>query len=139
MSLSDAARLVLKSMILAQGGEIFVLKMPVIRIKDLLEVLIEIFAPKYGKNLNDINIKEVGSRQGEKLEEHLISPIEFEFCYEIDEMFVIFPLDYEKSNILEGKNLSKYKKVEKNRYTSQNGKLITKEEIKDMLNKLNLT
>lgn len=139
MSISDAARLVLKSMILAQGGEIFVLKMPVIRIKDLLEGLIEIFAPKYGKNPNDINIKEIGSRQGEKLEEHLISPIEFEFCYETDEMFVIFPLDYEKFNILKGKNLLKYKKVEKNRYSSENGKVINIDKIKEMLNKLNLT
>jgi len=139
MSISDAAHLVLKSMTLAQGGEIFVLKMPVIRIKDLLEGLIEIFAPKYRKNPNDIIIKEIGSRQGEKLEEYLISPIEFEFCYETNEMFVIFPLNYEESNILEIKNLLKYEKVEKNRYTSENGKLITKDEIKEMLNKLNLT
>jgi len=139
MSLSDAARLVLKSMTLAQGGEIFVLKMTIIYIKDLLEVLIEKYAPKYGKNPNDINIEKIGSRPGEKLDEELISPIELDFCYESDEMFIILPPNYyEKNNILEKKNLLKYKKVDKNRYSSINQRVITRDKIKEMLDKLNL-
>lgn len=138
MSISDAARLVLRSMILAQGGEIFVLKMFVIHIKDLLEVLIEIYAPKYGKNPNNINIKKIGSRPGEKLDEKLISPIELEFCYESDEMYVIFPSNFEHPSILEQKNFSKYEKIDKKQYSSMNEKVISKNEIREMLDKLNL-
>ena len=41
MSINDAADLVLKAMTLARGGEMFVLKMPVIKIKDMIEVIIE--------------------------------------------------------------------------------------------------
>src|SRR5690606_8862918 len=41
MSLQQAAQLTIQAMQQAQGGEIFVLKMPIIRLKDLADVIIE--------------------------------------------------------------------------------------------------
>ena len=41
MSLSQAVELVLNASKIAQGAEIFVLKMPVVIIKDLIEIVIE--------------------------------------------------------------------------------------------------
>ncbi len=141
MSIKDAAKLVLKSMILAQGGEIFVLKMPVIRIIDLLEVLIERNAHKYGKNPTDIKIEKIGTRVGEKLDEDLISPIEFSSCYETDEMYIIFPPQDAEYNYLAEKNISNYKKVEINddfNYSTLNNKSINKDEINKILDNLKL-
>ena len=42
MTLQEAVRLVLKSLRIAHGGEVFVTRMPVVRIVDLVEELIEL-------------------------------------------------------------------------------------------------
>jgi FlaA1/EpsC-like NDP-sugar epimerase len=47
MSINSAVDLVFKAAAMARGGEIFVLKMPALRIGDLAEVMIEEFAPRY--------------------------------------------------------------------------------------------
>ena len=46
MTLDEAVGLVMDSLFLARGGEIFVTKMPVLRIGDLAEVMIEELAPQ---------------------------------------------------------------------------------------------
>jgi len=65
-------RLVIESAFLARGGEVFVTKMPVIRIKDLAHVMIEELAPRYGFDPVDIKIENIGSKPGEKLYEELL-------------------------------------------------------------------
>ena len=47
MSIKQAVQLVIDSAFLAQGGEVFVTKMPVIRIQDLAEVMINELAPNF--------------------------------------------------------------------------------------------
>ena len=95
MSIGDAVKLVLKSCTLAKGGEIFILKMPSVRIKDLIEVVIEELAPKYGYNPEDIKIEIIGKRPGEKLYEELL--IEGENCNleELEDM--LFGIALEKA------------------------------------------
>ena len=56
MTIGEAARLVLKSLIHARGGEVFVTKMPVARIPDLAEVMVEILAPKMAISQSEIEI-----------------------------------------------------------------------------------
>jgi len=70
MSLNEAIRLILQSICMGKGGEIFVLDMgrPV-KIKDLAYDI----ALFYGKNLKDGDIRYVGRRKGEKLTEKLTS------------------------------------------------------------------
>lgn len=91
MTIEEAARLVLKTPALSRGGEVFVTKMPVVRIKDLAEVMIELLAVKYGRNPSDIEIQEVGAKPGEKLYEELISDEEAHRSVELSEMFVVTP------------------------------------------------
>ncbi len=141
MSIADAGKLVLKSMIQAKGGEIFVFKMPTIRVKDLLEVLIQEFAPQFGKNPSSIKIKTIGSRNGEKLDEDLISRIEYHYCDEIDDMFIIRPPKESNEVILKNED-SMVKKVailkkDKN-YCTNSQDPIDKTKIKEILKKLNL-
>ncbi len=50
------------SLFLAKGGEIFVTKMPVLRIGDLAEVMIEELALKYGYRPGDISVKRLSVR-----------------------------------------------------------------------------
>jgi FlaA1/EpsC-like NDP-sugar epimerase len=91
MSLEDAVGLVVASAFLAHGGEVFVTKMPVLRIVDLAEVMIEELAPKCGRRPSDIQIEIVGTRPGEKLYEELLNDEETRRTVETSDFFVILP------------------------------------------------
>jgi UDP-N-acetylglucosamine 4,6-dehydratase/5-epimerase len=91
MDIGRAIELVLKSVKLAKGGEIFIFKMPALRIGDLAEVMIEKLAPKCGFKPESIKIKIVGKRNGEKSYEDLMTEDEALNAYETDDMFVILP------------------------------------------------
>ena len=67
MSIQEAVRIVIDSAGLAQGGEVFITKMPVIRIKDLAEVMIAALAPTYGHDPDKVEIVEIGTKPGEKM------------------------------------------------------------------------
>jgi len=91
MTIEEAARLVLKSIVISKGGEVFVTKMPVVRIPDLAEVMIDILAPKYGYNTSDIKTIEIGAKPGEKVYEELMNEEEVTRSMELKDMFVITP------------------------------------------------
>jgi len=91
MTVEEAVNLVLKSAVLAKGGEVFITKMPVMRIIDLAEVMIEILAPKYGYSPAEIKIEEIGAKPGEKLYEELMTEEETRRSLELKDMFVTLP------------------------------------------------
>lgn len=91
MTLAEAVSMVMESMLLACGGEVFVTKMPVLRIRDLAEELVEMVAPLYGRSPDAIEIREVGARPGEKLYEELITEEEIRRTVELDRVFAITP------------------------------------------------
>lgn len=91
MSIQDATRLVIDSSLIARGGEVFVTKMPVIRIRDLAKCMVEVLAPKYGFNPKDIKIKIIGSKPGEKLYEELMSSEETRRTCELERYFSVLP------------------------------------------------
>lgn len=89
MSLSEAVRLVFVAAERTQGGEVFVLKMPAFRLMDLIEILIEKLAPKYGYDKSQIPIEYIGPRSGERNDEILITEAESEIALESKDMFII--------------------------------------------------
>ena len=91
MSIQEAVRLVIESACLVKGGEVFITKMPVIRIKDLAEVMIEVLAKKYGRQPHNIPIKIIGSKPGEKLYEELMSLEETRRSIELTKYFSVLP------------------------------------------------
>ncbi|MGH6719892.1 MAG: polysaccharide biosynthesis protein, partial [Alphaproteobacteria bacterium] len=56
MALDEATRLVVDAVFLMRGGEVFVTKMPTIRIADLAHVMIADIAPKYGRDPGTISV-----------------------------------------------------------------------------------
>src|SRR5690606_19504724 len=50
MTMREAADLVIESMVLAKGGEVFITKMPVLRIQDLARVMIARMAKAFGRD-----------------------------------------------------------------------------------------
>ena len=91
MSIEEAVRLVIDSAALAKGGEVLITKMPVIRIKDLAEVMIEELAPRFGYRPDEIEIEIIGAKPGEKLYEELMSPEETRRSVELTKYFSVLP------------------------------------------------
>jgi len=91
MSIQESVRLVLDSAEQARGGEVFVTKMPVIRIEDLAIALIEELVPNNGKDSQKIAINEIGIKPGEKLYEELMSPEETRRTVELEQYFSVLP------------------------------------------------
>jgi FlaA1/EpsC-like NDP-sugar epimerase len=91
MSIRQAVQLVIDSLALAQGGEVFVTKMPVIRIKDLAEVMIRELAPNCRRRPEEISIQSVGAKPGEKFYEELMNIEETRRTIELARYFVVKP------------------------------------------------
>lgn len=91
MTLPEAVRLVLKSLRIAHGGEVFVTRMPVVRIADLVAELIETVAPLYRRNPRKIEVRCIGPRPGEKLYEELTTEEELRRTFELDELYAVLP------------------------------------------------
>ena len=91
MSIEEAVKLVLDSASLARGGEVFITKMPVVRIEDLAKVMIAELAPLHGHEADQIVIKEIGTKPGEKLYEELMSEEETRRAIELPNYFSVLP------------------------------------------------
>lgn len=91
MTIRDAVKLVIDSAEQAKGGEVFVTKMPVMRIMDIAQSMIEELAPLYDYEPNDIEIKVIGTKPGEKLYEELMSLEETRRAVELKNYYSILP------------------------------------------------
>jgi UDP-N-acetylglucosamine 4,6-dehydratase len=89
MTIDQATKLTVKAMDYAQGGEIFVLKMPVVGLKNLAECLIEQMSVRFGYNISDIDIEMIGLRAGEKVFEELMTIEESKYATELSDMYII--------------------------------------------------
>ena len=130
MSMSMAVDLVFKSAEMAQGGEVFIFKMPVVNIMDLTEVLIEGLAPKYGHKKENIGIKIIGTKPGEKMYEELMTDDEASRSLEREDMFIIIPEMMESGLNKSGYNATPITSKE---FISKDVMTISRKEIKAIL------
>lgn len=99
MTPNQAITLMLKANELANGGEVFVLKMPTVRLSDLVEVLLEEVPTRYPVP-RAVEVREIGLRPGEKMFEELMTEDEHLVAWETPEMYIIpspfkeTPVDY---------------------------------------------
>lgn len=131
MTIREAADLVIKSASHARGGEVFVTKMPVVRIADLAVVMIDVLCDKHTLDVQP-RIKEIGVKAGEKLYEELMSEEETGRALETREYFVVLPafrdfyqVDYAYSDAVSTGELRPYK--------SSDEIMLSPEEIKQYL------
>ncbi|NOV00467.1 SDR family NAD(P)-dependent oxidoreductase [Paenibacillus planticolens] len=133
MSLQQATDLTIEAMKRSQGGEIFVLKMPVVLLKDLVDVLVPKVSLKLGISQNEISIKEIGLRPGEKMFEELMTEEESQHAYEFNDMFMIRNMFIKDFKEYEGATLAQQKS-----YSSEIQKPMTKSELHTLLDCQNL-
>jgi len=138
MSIKEAVRLVIDSAQIACGGEVFVTKMPVIKISDLADVMIKELASTYGHNPDGIDIDIIGTKPGEKMYEELMSHEETRRSWELERYFAVIPafrciyrtIDYDYPSL-------QSKKVT-NPYHSANEKALSKIDLTAFLNENDL-
>lgn len=132
MSMSQAVDLVFKSTEMAQGGEVFIFKMPTVIISDLAGVLIEGLANRYGYRPDDIGINIIGTKPGEKMYEELMTEDESTRSLERNDMFIILP---EITDNMLKFNESAYgaTSIKSRDYVSRDSKPISRDEIKAIL------
>lgn len=128
MTLSQAVMLTLEAARQAKGGEIFVLKMPVVRLIDLAEAVVEEFAPLCGFSPPDINVETIGLRPGEKVYEELMTYEEANYAMEFPHMFAVPPGFVEKKYKYRGAKPAAVKT-----YRSDDVPPITREAVRNLL------
>jgi UDP-N-acetylglucosamine 4,6-dehydratase/5-epimerase len=124
MSIKDAVRLVLKAADTTKGGEIFVLKMPTVKIIDLIEVLIENISAQCGFKPGAVQLKKIDIGRGEKIHEDLLTDEESLYTTDQDDMFVINYMNGQSPNMT--------------RYNSGFRQPLSKPEIQGLLERENL-
>src|SRR3989344_4459527 len=124
MPVKETIRLLLKCAEKAVGGEIFVTKMPSLRINDLAEVMM--------KSLGNYETKMrvIGIRPGEKIHEILVSKYEKSRAIEEDDYFIVLPNI--KIPTIEKKYGKNIKGIERE-FTSEAAHVLDKDGIKKML------
>ncbi|WP_333886814.1 UDP-N-acetylglucosamine 4,6-dehydratase family protein [Clostridium sp.] len=130
MTLSQAVKLIMTSAAIAYGGEAFILKMPIIKLKDLAEVIVEETCKKFNISSEDINIKSIGLRAGERKFEELMTKEESEFAYDIGNMYAVVPPVYFSRMKMYYCN---EKKAKIGSYNSCDMEVISKEHTRQML------
>jgi len=131
MTIPKAVDLILQAGKIATYGEIFILKMPVIRIKDLARVMIETVGPQYGYGYDYSQIKIIQKRPGEKMHEELIGEFESDYVFENDDMFLIYPDHLNVRKFLcipDG-----FKKADVVHYSSKDGEILSDESIRSLI------
>lgn len=98
MGIPEAVELILKAGQKADGGEIFILKMPATNIMDLAEVMIENLAGIYEHKPEDIGIEIIGKRVGEKMYEELMTADESLYAIDDGELFILNSNNQENVN-----------------------------------------
>ncbi|MFH2101053.1 MAG: SDR family NAD(P)-dependent oxidoreductase [Candidatus Micrarchaeota archaeon] len=125
--------LLFKALELSQGGEVFILKMPVVKVDDLADTMIETYGAGNPKRVEKVK---KGTLPGEKMHEELMTEDEGLRALEREDMFVLPPQDsggFDEVTI--GVSMDKYnaKKATIDRYSSGQVKPMGKEEIVAML------
>ncbi|MHA0856217.1 UDP-N-acetylglucosamine 4,6-dehydratase family protein [Paenibacillus sp. CMAA1364] len=132
MSIPQAVQLVLEAAKCCLGGEVFVLKMPVLRIMDLAICLIQSYENASGKTFTG-GITEIGIRPGEKLYEELMTLEESERALENEQMYIVKSPFHSPEEVYDG-----FWKAKHSDYSSSHAIQLYMEDIKQLMKKYKL-
>ncbi len=135
MPIQDAVRLTIEAMLLSYGGEIFVLKMPSVILKDLVDLFSEHAWMKYGIIPK---IETIGHFPGEKNYEELMTEEELSRTLELPSMYIILPHIMELQREFHPKIQAQMGKVQTKAYSSQFTPTLSKKELESILRKFDV-
>ena len=91
MTTDRAVELAIRAAEVAIGGEVFVFKMPVARLGDLVAATVAHVAPRVGLDPSSIETTALAVRPGEKAYEELMTEDESTRAYDIGDMYAVLP------------------------------------------------
>jgi UDP-N-acetylglucosamine 4,6-dehydratase len=91
MTADHAVDLALEAADIARGGEVFVFKMPVARLGDLVDASIRVFAPRAGRRPEEVGRVTIPPRPGEKAYEELMTAEESLRARDVGDMYAVLP------------------------------------------------
>ncbi len=91
MSIDRAVELMIRAAGIARGGEVFVFKMPVARLGDLVAATIAVAAPAAGLDPATVSTVPIPTRAGEKPYEELMTEDESTRARDVGEMYAVLP------------------------------------------------
>ncbi len=123
MSISEASSMILRVTRIMKDGEIYILKMPSIRIQDLAEGMLHVYESRFPiyKNTSYVKISKI--RERERFHEFLITSEELPFCHDIGGMYKISKIENKKPLTI-------------NKFSSETASRITKSELYKSINEL---
>lgn len=125
ITMSEAIDLICSAIELTKGQETFVWKMRTLRVKDLVEAMIE----KYGKGKR-IKTVLIGKGEGEKIHEEIMTEEELSRAMELNNLYVIYPsIDY----LYDSREYKDAGFIKDPIISSNMGTYISKREIKQLL------
>ena len=132
ITMDEALNFILKATELGKGSEIFIPKLKSYGIKDVKDALTELIGD-YGNNV-------VGIRPGEKLHETLINKEEMRYAWEFQDLFMLTSPLYPmfNANVINQTYDGVKEIVNMESYSSDNVEKISKVELKNIFQKLNL-
>jgi UDP-N-acetylglucosamine 4,6-dehydratase/5-epimerase len=135
MSIPQAVNLVLETAKHVQGGETFILKMPVFKLGDLSKLIVEEVSPTFGKDPESIELRKIGLRPGEKMYEDLMTEEESYKALETNTSFIVLSdINIPHYTDLERSYLNS-KKADLQTYSSRKANPLSKQELKELLKK----
>jgi len=123
MSISEAASMILQMTHIAKDGEIFILKMPSVRIEDLARAMVDVYKKRY-PHTKIPPVKISKTREHERFHEFLVTNDELQYCHDVGNMYKI------------SKVIMSEKKISFEQLSSETAKRISKEKLYGSINEL---
>jgi len=133
LTYDDVADLVTGALEYTEGGEIFIKKMDAIRIEDLAEAMIDVFAPRYGDDPSEIEIVETGARVGETFDEKILTQREVSRTVENDSLYGVPPEQASENGYLSHNGIDGFEPVDDVVRSSEHANKLTRDEIHQLL------
>ena len=123
MSISEAASMILEITNIAKDGEIFILKMPSVKISELAMAMTNVYKNRYPNMKKISNIKISTTREHERFHEILVTNDEIPYCHEVGTMFKISKMESKKM-------------IPVSQFNSETAPKITTEKLENSINEL---
>jgi len=130
MTLSQAVELIMDAGEISIGGEVFILKMPVIKLYDLAEIVVEETCSKLNIEKEEVELQTIGLRAGERRFEELMTKDESECAFDLENMYaVVSSINLEFLREF----YEKYDRARVGSYNSNDEIVLSKEQVRTLL------
>ena len=133
LTFDDVFHLVSAAIEETRGGEVFVHKMPAVRIEDLANAMIRTLAPQYGHDPDAVDIVETGRRVGETFHEELMTEREARRTVEDETLYAVLPETSEEGGYLSHDGLDGFEDSDRIVRSTEQAETLSRSKVEELL------